>query len=138
MLKWLTLEAEQPHFFCPKCLKTGKMSKMSRNGRNVQNVPERAKCPECPKMICYYYAASFGDQLTGNRKHCIFPAGSIARIQELAVLNGQTRAVRFKAQRRIKKTESYNPAGVHSGHPLFTCRHSSMEERRLFKAGHRW
>lgn len=47
-------------------------------------------------------------------------------------------AVRSKTQRRIEKTESYNPAGVHSGHPLFTCRHSSMEERRLSKTGHRW
>lgn len=66
-----------------------------------------------------------------------FQAGSIARIQELAALNGPS-AVRFKTQRRIEKTESYNPAGVHCGHPLFTCRYSSMEERRLSKAGHRW
>lgn len=81
--KRLTLEAEQPLFFLSKM---SDLSQMSQNGQNVpnvqnvQNVPERAKCPECPKMICYYYAAGFGDQLTGNRKHCIFPAGSIVRL----------------------------------------------------------
>ena len=46
-----------------------------------------------------------------------FPsAGSTARIQELAALNGPG-AVRFKTQRRTEQTESYNPAGVHCGHP---------------------
>nr|DAU18497.1 MAG TPA: AAA lid domain protein [Caudoviricetes sp.] len=47
---------------------------MSGNGRfvrNVQIVREWLICPDCPKIVCYYYAAGFGNQLTGNRKHCI-------------------------------------------------------------------
>lgn len=114
---------------CPKCPKTGNLSKMSRNGRNVLNVPKSC-------AIIMLRVSEISSPETGNTLH--FPAGSIARIQELAALNGQTCAVRSKAQRRIEKTESYNPAGVHCGHPLFTCHHSSMEERRLSKAGHRW
>jgi hypothetical protein len=30
-------------------------------------------------------------------------------------------AVRSKTQRRIEKTKSYNPAGVHSGHLFVLC-----------------
>ena len=138
MLKRLTLEAEQPLFF---------LSQMSQNGQNVPNVPKRAICPKCPgtgemsgmsENSVLLLCCGFRKSAHRKPKTLHFPAGSIARIQELAALNGQTGAVRFKAQRRIEKTESYNPAGVHCGHPLFTCRHSSMEERRLFKAGHRW
>ena len=115
--------------FCPGMVDLSEMSGLSENGQNVRNV--RKRC-----AIIMLRVSEISSPETGNTLH--FPAGSIARIQELAALNGQTSAVRSKTQRRIEKTESYNPAGVHCGHPLFTCRHSSMEEHRLSKAGHRW
>ena len=137
----LTLKAEQPLFFLPD------LSEMSGICRFVRKWLICPKCPDCPRMVKMSGMSEnsvlllcCGLRRSAQRKPetLHFPAGSMARIQELAVLNGQTSAVRFKTQRRIEKTESYNPAGVHCGHPLFTCRHSSMEERRLSKAGHRW
>lgn len=93
--------------FCPEMVDLSEMSGLSENGQNVRNVRKRY-------AIIMLRVSEISSPETGNTLH--FPAGSIARIQEFAVLNGQTRAVRFKAQRRIEKTESYNPAGVHCGH----------------------
>ena len=54
-------------------------------------------------------------------------------------------AVRSKAQRRIEKTESYNPAGVHSGHlwrggmQMFErLKKTDLRHGKFFDAPRRW
>lgn len=119
--KRLTLKAERPLFFLSKMFDLSEMSGICRFVRKWSICP---KCPDCPRMVDLSGLSEnpvlllcCGFRRSAHRKPetLHFPAGSIARIQELAALNGAS-AVRFKTQRRIEQTESDNPAGVHCGH----------------------
>lgn len=116
-----SLKAERPLFFLSKMSDLSEMSGICRFVRKWSICP---KCPDCPRMVDlsgmsenHVLLLCCGFRRSAHRKPetLHFPAGSIARTQELAALNGPS-AVRFKTQRRIERTESYNPAGVHSGH----------------------